>query len=62
MKRSRLIFVLSLLLCVNSALAQTEKNAPSQQSSTPAVTASVSTGGNIRFAAPEGVLQMRLEI
>src|ERR1044071_7669950 len=62
MKQTRLIIVtLSLMLFANSVLAQTDKNAQSQQSSVPAVTASVSAG-NIRFASPEGVLQMRLEI
>ncbi len=63
MKRSRhiIIIILALMLFANNALAQTEKNVQSQQSSTPAVTASVSAG-NIRFASPEGVLQMRLEI
>jgi trimeric autotransporter adhesin len=62
MKRLRtILIILSLTLFANSALAQTEKNAQSQQPSTPAVLASGSAV-DVRFTAPEGVLQMRLEI
>jgi hypothetical protein len=52
---------LSLVLFANSALAQSENSNQNQQALTPAVTASA-TAGNVRFASPEGVLQMRLEI
>jgi hypothetical protein len=62
MQRLRAIFIiLSLAIFANNALAQTEKNEQSKPSSTPAVTASISAGG-VRFAAPQGVLQIRLEI
>lgn len=62
MQRVRNIFIiLALMLFSNTALAQSEKSVQSQQSTVPAVTASISAG-DVRFAAPEGVLQMRLEI
>jgi len=43
-------------------MAQDQKSVQSQQSSTPAVTATVSATGDIRFASPEPILQIRLEI
>jgi hypothetical protein len=62
MQQVRNIIVLSLiLLCAHNALAQTEKSSQTQPTTVPAVTASVSAGA-LRFSAPEGVLQIRLEV
>jgi trimeric autotransporter adhesin len=61
-RRLPLFVILSLILFVNTALAQNGSNTQTQQSSSPAVTASVSVGGNVRFTAPAQVTQLRLEI
>ena len=61
-RQSRLLIILAIILFANTALAQSDTAAQGQQSSTPAVTASVSAGGNIRFTAPGQVTQIRLEI
>ncbi|HKQ99878.1 MAG TPA: hypothetical protein VJT09_04345, partial [Pyrinomonadaceae bacterium] len=55
------IISLSLILFASSAFAQSDKSNQSQPTLTPAVTAAA-TGNGARFTAPEGVLQMRLEI
>src|SRR5437764_1488753 len=61
-RRLPLLVILSLILFANTALAQNANSAQNQQSSSPAITASVLTGGNIRFTSPAQVTQIRLEI
>ncbi|HEX8890649.1 MAG TPA: tail fiber domain-containing protein [Pyrinomonadaceae bacterium] len=61
-QRLTLFVILSLILFVNTTLAQNGSGAQTQQSSSPAVTASVSAGGSVRFTAPAQVTQIRLEI
>jgi hypothetical protein len=61
-RQSRLVIILALVLFAHTALAQSETATQGQQSSTPAVTASISAGGNVRFTAPGQVTQIRLEI
>ncbi|HKP71345.1 MAG TPA: hypothetical protein VJT82_00300, partial [Pyrinomonadaceae bacterium] len=60
-RRYQLLTILSLVLFATSAFAQSEQKAQGQSSATPVVSASASAEG-VRFAAPESVLQMRLEI
>jgi hypothetical protein len=60
MRHIRNIFIiLSLLLFANNALAQTERNAQSQQASTPAVTATASAQG---LSLSSSARQTRLEV
>jgi hypothetical protein len=61
-RRLPLLIILSSILFANTALAQNATVAQSQQSSSPAVTASVSAAGSVRFASPAQVTQIRLEI
>jgi hypothetical protein len=61
-KRLLLLISLSFLLVANDALAQSVTTAQGTQSSTPAVTASVSVQGTVRFTSPGQVTQIRLEI
>jgi hypothetical protein len=61
-KRLLLLITLSLLLVANDALAQSVTTAQGTQSSTPAVAASVSVEGAVRFTSPGQVTQIRLEI
>jgi trimeric autotransporter adhesin len=58
--RLAIILVLSILAQTTIALGQTAVQI--QQVSIPAVTASISAGGNVRFTAPGQVTQIRLEI
>jgi hypothetical protein len=61
-KRLLLLITLSFVLVANDALAQSVTTAQETQSSTPAVTASVSVEGTVRFTSPGQVTQIRLEI
>jgi hypothetical protein len=61
-KRLLLLITLSLVLVANNALAQSVTTAQGAQSSSPAVTASVSVEGTVRFTSPGQVTQIRLEI
>lgn len=61
-RRLQLFVILASILFANTALAQNAATAQNQQSSSPAVTASVSAAGAVRFTAPAEVTQMRLEI
>jgi hypothetical protein len=61
-KRLLLLITLSLVLVANNALAQSVTTAQGTQSSTPAVTASVSVEGTVRFTSPGQVTQIRLEV
>jgi hypothetical protein len=61
-KRLLLLITLSLVLVANNALAQSVASTQGTQSSTPAVTASVSLEGAVRFTSPGQVTQIRLEI
>jgi hypothetical protein len=61
-RRLPLLVILSLIVFANTALAQNANSDQNQQSSSPAITASVLTGGHVRFASPAQVTQIRLEI
>jgi hypothetical protein len=61
-KRLLLLITLSLVLVANNTLAQSVASTQGTQSSTPAVTASVSVEGTVRFTSPGQVTQIRLEI
>jgi hypothetical protein len=61
-RQSRFALILALILFAGNALAQSDSATQGQQSSTPAVAASVSAGGSVRFTAPGQVTQIRLEI
>jgi hypothetical protein len=60
--QARLALILAVVLFASNALAQSGTATEGQQSSTPSVTASVSSGGSVRFTAPGQVTQIRLEI